>query len=513
MVKSGAESDDLYNYFPKFLWLIRDAALKCDGTPTEYLKNKVLVRSTKATPDKIDCIVQTIVTLFPSIECRMLPRPAVDPTILADLLSNESQLNPEFVQQLNAFFEYLRSCIKPKTYDSQSTSPGFSGVVIAELIEQYVRAINLDQSIVLQTCWQAAFQSALYAYSNQLVAKYRQQMKAALGGNLPLEQGDSSSSSDSKFEGESLLEIHSRIASSLYDDLCQEIDVLLGSNKSSDIASTIKEDFQKMIAVYDTCNSLVESGELLHFVNENYDESMKFCQSVFDELYSTIDKLVTDAHRDKKQLDIGDDIESAKTTYHQKAIGPAKEEVLKLGIIKLQTACDTLTDIPGPPAHLKATSIAKDKVIIKWSGAAFNTRKVTNYTAEYAEAKATDKEWKSITVDECMATASDLKPHTKYLFRVHAYINEHKSCEGVLTVTTKVSSLVRGAATVGAFVGGTLVTPIAAPIAVATVNPVLAPAMTVVGLFGAPVVGGYYANKVYKKTSEENVPYYPWRPL
>lgn len=509
IVKSGAESDDLYQYFPNFLWLVRDASLTYAGSPTDYLKNEVLIRSAKVTPDKIDCIVQSIVSLFPSIECHMLPRPSVDPEILTNMLSNESQLDFEFIERLQDLNRYLCTRITPKGFDSQTTKTHFGGLVVAELIEHYVRAVNSDQDIVLQTCWHSAFQSALYSYSNQLIAKYQQQMKAALEGKLPLEQGDSSNTSTDS-EHETLMEIHNRIASILYDDLCHEIEVLLGSTSSSDLATVIQNDFQNKIAVYDMLNSQVESGELLHFVNENYDESTKFCQSLFDQLHSNIHEVVTDAHRDKAQTDIYDDIETAEAKYYENAIGPAKDEILKLGKIKLQTVCDSLTDIPGPPAHLKATKIAKDEVMIRWSGASFNVDKVTKYTVECVEAKLADKSWNHVTVNnhECTATASGLKPHTRYLFRVYAYINDYKSCESTISVTTKVSTSARGAATFGAFIGGALITPVAAT----TINPVLAPAMTVVGLFGAPVVGGLCAKRVYKKCSEENIPYYPWRP-
>ena len=478
------------------------------GTPTEYIRNEVLVRSSKATPDRLDCIVQAVVSLFPSIECRMLPRPAIDPDILADMLSSESLLNPEFTKELHSVYEYLCGCIRPKGIDGPTATVPFSGIVIAELLEQYVRAVNSDQDIVLRTCWQSAFQSALYAYSDQLIADYQQQMKASLHEKLPIEQGHSKSSDSQHNQSETLMLVHKRIASSLYEDLCQEIQVLLGNYWDSNVAQDIREEFLRRIAIYDTENDQVESGELLNFVNQNYDESSKFCQNIFEEYYSSIHEQIMDAHRDKKQIEISDDVEAIKLNYSRRAIGPAKDEVLKVGLIKLQTDCDSLTDIPGPPGHLKATKIAKDHIVIRWNGAAFNGQKVTKYTAECTEADSTDLVWRTITVEECTAMANELKPHTRYLFRVHAYINEHKSQESIISVTTKVSSVARGAATLGAFVGGALISPVAA----VAINPALAPVMSVAGVLSAPVTGGYFAKKVYQKSGEENIPYYTWKP-
>ena len=508
-MNSGAESDDLYKHFPNFLWLVRDAALTYSGTPTDYLKNKVLIRSSKAKPDKMDYIVQAIISLFPSVECRMLPRPSVDPHTLASMIASESQLNPDFIQQLDEVYEYIRASIRPKVLDSDMSTTQFNGVLIAELLEQYIHAVNKDQNIVLQTCWQSAFRSALRSYSNQLVARYQKEMKAALQNNLPIELGDPVGSNSDCSGDETLFRIHDRIMIRLFDNLCQEIEVLLGSNYNGDIASDVTSDFQKHIAVYDVGNSQFESGELLHFINENYDYSTKFCERVFNELYLPIHEQVLEAHRDKKQIDIQDMIENVKTEYFKRAIGPAKGEVLKLGLIKLQTEAEALTNIPGPPAHVKAIKITKDQIVIRWNGAAFNGRKITKYTAEYREADSPNKEWKSADVDKCVATASDLEPFTKYYFRVYAYINEHKSHDSTISVKTKVSSAARGAAAVAAFVGGTLVSPVAA----ASFNPALAPAMAFVGVVGAPVFGGYMARKVYQKSGEENIPYHHPRDL
>ena len=509
IVNSSSENDDLYKHFPNFLWVVRDAALTYHGTPTEYLKNTVLVRSPKAKPDKMDYIVQAIISVFPSVECRMLPRPSIDPHTLANMITSESQLNPDFIHQLEEVYEYIRTSIKPKVLDSDTSATQFNGVLMAELLEQYIRAVNEDQNIVLQACWQSALQSALYSYTNQLVARYQQEMKAALRGNLPMELGDSVDPSDERSGGTTLFQIHNRIIFTLLDDLSREIEALLGSNYSGDVASDVVLDFHKRIAVYDVENSQLESGDLLTFVNENYDQSTKLCEGVLNDLYVPIHKQVMEAHRDKKQVDIQNMIESMKADYFERAVGPAKDEVLKLGLIKLQIESEALTNIPGPPAHLKVVKITNNQIVIKWSGAAFNECKVTKYTAEYREADSSDKEWKSANVDECTASAADLKPFTKYCFRVYAYINEYKSRDSTISVKTKVSSAARGAATAAAFVGGTLISPIAA----ASFNPALAPAMAVVGVVGAPVFGGYMARKVYQKSGEENIPYHnPRRP-
>ena len=502
-MNSGAESDDLYKHFPNFLWLVRDAALTYCGTPTEYLKNKVLVRSTKTKPDKMDYIVQAIISLFPSVECRMLPRPSVDPHTLANMIISESQLNPDFIHQLEEVYEYIRTSIRPKVLDSDMSTTQFNGMLVVELLEQYIHAVNEDQNIVLQTCWKSAFRSALHSYSNQLVARYQKEMKAALQSSFPIELGDLVSNGECSGD-KTLFRIHDRIMLKLLENLCQEIKALLGSNYTGDIVSDVMSEFHKRIAVYDVENGQFESGELLNFVNENYDHSTKLCERIFNELYLPTHDQVLEAHRDKKQVDIQDMIENVKTEYFKRAVGPAKDEVLKLGLIKLQTESEALTNIPGPPAHIKAIKISKDQIVIRWSGAAFNERKVTKYTAEYAEADSPDKEWKSASVDKCVATASELKPYTKYCFRVYAYINEHKSHDSTISIKTKVSSAARGASAVAAFIGGTLVSPIAA----ASFNPALAPAMAVVGVVGAPVLGGYIARRVYQKSGEENIPYH-----
>ena len=43
------------------------------------------------------------------------------------------------------------------------------------------------------------------------------------------------------------------------------------------------------------------------------------------------------------------------------------------------------------------------------------------------------------------------------------------------------------------------------PVAAIGISPPLAPVMSVAGLLGAVVTGGYFAKKVFQKTGEENI--------
>ena len=81
----------------------------------EYIRNEILVRSSKPNPDKLDCIVQAITSVFPSVKCRVLLCPYIDPECLAGMLYNESQLNAEFLKKLTSVYEYLFSHIRPKS--------------------------------------------------------------------------------------------------------------------------------------------------------------------------------------------------------------------------------------------------------------------------------------------------------------------------------------------------------------------------------------------------------------
>ncbi|XP_035663760.1 guanylate-binding protein 6-like [Branchiostoma floridae] len=92
-------------FFPNFLWLLRDVSLKMqdknrkDMTPTEYLITKVLRRQgddddiDESTSDKVG---RAILSFFPSVECATLERPSGDREVMNNIAQHTDSLNPEF---------------------------------------------------------------------------------------------------------------------------------------------------------------------------------------------------------------------------------------------------------------------------------------------------------------------------------------------------------------------------------------------------------------------------------
>lgn len=83
-IKDGkkANQHELRQYFPKFLWLLRDVILDTvdeDGeiiSPSEFLKKRVLVRGDEFDETMQDKVGRAIHAFFYSVECFTLPPPS-----------------------------------------------------------------------------------------------------------------------------------------------------------------------------------------------------------------------------------------------------------------------------------------------------------------------------------------------------------------------------------------------------------------------------------------------------
>lgn len=84
-VGQGASEDALYQYMPKFMWLLRDFTLEVKDergrrlTPNEYLENCLLEQNNQIrTSESARNIRRALVKYFQDRECMMLVRPALE---------------------------------------------------------------------------------------------------------------------------------------------------------------------------------------------------------------------------------------------------------------------------------------------------------------------------------------------------------------------------------------------------------------------------------------------------
>lgn len=158
--KENENSDikELASYFPSFLWVIRDFALRLvdpEGKPItskEYLE-KSLEMQTKNLSDASEQknkIRSLLKDFFRDRNCITLVRPLTEESNLQNLDKMDlSQLRPEFSEQVNNLRKLVLKQIKPKTLNGKY----LNGEMFCNLIKSYIEAINQGAVPVIENAW------------------------------------------------------------------------------------------------------------------------------------------------------------------------------------------------------------------------------------------------------------------------------------------------------------------------------------------------------------------------
>ena len=144
--------DQLSDFFPQFMWVVRDFVLEMqaeDGTALEegqYLEEALRCGRGGAAKDEIR---EALLRAFPRRDCATLVRPCNDESKLRRLNTMpESELRPEFVEQA-ARLRAKALAAPPKTVHGQAVT----GAMLAALCEAYAQSIAQGGAPVIETAW------------------------------------------------------------------------------------------------------------------------------------------------------------------------------------------------------------------------------------------------------------------------------------------------------------------------------------------------------------------------
>ncbi|KAK9825847.1 hypothetical protein WJX81_003554 [Elliptochloris bilobata] len=182
------EENELANFTPAFLWLLRDfyLTLEEDGrqlTPREYLETALrpVAGSGRAVEAK-NAIRASITALFPNRDCFSLVRPMSDERALQRLETvPAAQLRPEFREGLARLTRVIFARAQPKRLGSQT----ITGSMLAALAEAYVLAINRGAVPTIATAWQGVAEAECRRAADAAEAAYR----ANFNRGVPAEEG------------------------------------------------------------------------------------------------------------------------------------------------------------------------------------------------------------------------------------------------------------------------------------------------------------------------------------
>ena len=402
-------------FYPHFLWLLRDVHLHLtDHTgkplePTEYMRSRVLkLNSKKENEEKERDAGLLISDFFRSLECRILPLPSSRPDVLKDMLRQKEKLSEKFSLKLSCVLDHiLQNACHKKSMDGTSF---VNGATFVELVSTFVEAINSDSLPDFKEGWMAQVRARCSEIAEELIAEYKERMSLYLRDNqLPIEE-------------ENIMEKHKLLLQQktrqLETGLC-ELDPLSLTVDHKDIIKTLEHN----LAQYDDDQN-ISGGLLYHILLENYSVSQTECERLWRSLVTdyAIHEKFSESFSAGVPIDITADVDTLEKDFLVRAVGPAKQDILKRNravIIQMSTQLDKL---PGEPRNLQVVGVAYNKVKLSWLPPLINPQVVSAY---WVNMRMDGGEWivaKKTTKTKALVT--DLLDSAKYEFSVVAISSE-----------------------------------------------------------------------------------------
>ncbi|XP_064397858.1 titin-like isoform X2 [Halichondria panicea] len=443
--------NNLKNYFPNFLWLMRDSDFECKDdngeeiSPTDYLFQKILV--TNNTGDKPlstrDRAVSSIRAIFPKIQCLDIPSPGSG-------ISNpkkEHLIDPDFHTSINKAKRYVVTNTPVKLGFNKSTK--LNGPMLATLLHEYVDVLNKPGTVPnLEVSYQKAVEATLTETAHRLAKNYSKQMSYLLDPIPPLEEGDIENLKhthsvrleeslnedilktcrapiESVKKTDALFEVHEKVYTDLLKFFTIELHRLIPKAAHTD-ETLLKDEqtrkrqllqrFEQLIFTVITDPEKKEclGGYISHFAKLNTEKSESKCKDVFEKIYKCY---ITEAHTGAPEREI------LYAEYSEEAVGPAKDKVFQ----KLSS------QIPGPPQNVNL-----ETQILYWEKPLVNADAINSYYIEWQREGGDTKREK--THNNNYFKLEHLKPKTNYSIKVQGF-NDSKNRYGeysaVYTFQTK----------------------------------------------------------------------------
>jgi chromosome segregation ATPase len=192
--KEDTDSEEYSQYFPSFMWVVRDFSLKLvdnDGealTAKDYLEKAL--QSQKGFSDMVEeknRIRRLLKDFFKERECFTLVRPVSNEADLQHLEEKEvDKLRPEFVQQMLALRKKMFDGIRPKTLNGKN----LNGEMLATLIENYVTAMNKGVVPTIETAWNYICKNECAKAIQDAQEVYERVVMQTIGNHFPMNEDE-----------------------------------------------------------------------------------------------------------------------------------------------------------------------------------------------------------------------------------------------------------------------------------------------------------------------------------
>lgn len=260
--QSEVDCEDYAQYFPSFLWVVRDFILQLvtpEGesmTSREYFEAALQPQKgfSDAAEEK-NRIRRLLKNFFKDRDCQTLVRPVTDEGELQTLAEKEiDELRPEFVEQMMELRQKALGHIKVKTLNGKA----IDGNMLAHLADMYVNSINSGTVPNIENAWTYICQNESNKAYSDAVSIYEKVIMTSVGSRFPLDEVE-------------LKEIHREAKESAIDHFTSKC---MGS-ETDNLLSKLK-------------NTISDKIETLKVENE--EEGEKICRGFLTENYAGIDR-------------------------------------------------------------------------------------------------------------------------------------------------------------------------------------------------------------------------------
>ena len=164
------------NFFPSFLWILRDFSLKLEDnegnliTAKEYLE----IALNEQKNEEKNYVRNVIKNYFKERDCFTIVRPVENESDLQRLncLENE-KIRPEFLEQIEILKEKIFMNVKPKNFEGKKF---FSGENFFFFVENVVECVNDGNVPVIENCWNYVINIEMNKKIEENVKNYRKKL-------------------------------------------------------------------------------------------------------------------------------------------------------------------------------------------------------------------------------------------------------------------------------------------------------------------------------------------------
>ena len=173
--------EELAEYFPSLLWLLRDFSLKLedkDGnviTEKQYLENSLKeIKGNNEIIEEKNKVRNLIKTYFPERDCLTMVRPVEKESDL-QIMQNlpDQRLRKEFLEQAQIFKNKVLQITKPKMFMKKNVT----GSILVDLVQSILNSINGGSIPVIENSWKYVIQNECIKQSDNIVKKFKEEIE------------------------------------------------------------------------------------------------------------------------------------------------------------------------------------------------------------------------------------------------------------------------------------------------------------------------------------------------